>query len=155
MIPRSRSRAQRKTAAIEIASSFLIGAVTSFSETIFLAGLALDRTIGWPSQARDAHGLGLRETTSALWPHLAFGAAILGVSGAVAPSLALWLGPLTFGYVVAIPFALATAAPAAGAWLRRKGLCASPEEIAEPKILRGLRRQPAFVRKPARMRHDA
>ncbi len=130
-------------AAIEIASSFVIGAVTSFSETIFLAGLAFDRTIGWPGQAREAHELSLREAVAAFWPHLAFGAAVLGLAGTVAPSLALWLAPFTLGLVVAIPFALATAAPAAGALFRRKGLCATPEEIAETEILRHLRRQRA------------
>jgi membrane glycosyltransferase len=127
------------SAAIEIASSFVIGAAMSFSETMFLAGLAFDRTIGWPQQARDAHGLSLRETASAFWPHLAFGAAALGLAATVAPSLALWSAPLTLGLVVAIPFALATASPAAGALLRRKALCATPEEIAEPEILRRLR----------------
>ncbi len=137
-------------AAIEIASSLVIGAVTSFSETMFLIGLVFDRTIGWPQQARDAHGLSLREAALAFWPHLAFGGAILGLAGAVAPSLALWSAPLTLGLVVAIPFALVTAAPAAGGWLRRKGLCATPEEIAEPEILRRLQRQRSPAGAPAR-----
>jgi len=132
-------------AAIEIASSFVISAVTSFSETMFLAGLAFDRTIGWPGQARDAHELSLRETASVFWPHLAFGATILAFAGAVAPSLAPWSAPLTLGLVFAIPFALATAAPAAGAFLRRKGLCATPEEIAETEILRRLRSEHALA----------
>jgi membrane glycosyltransferase len=130
-------------AAIEIASSFVIGAAMSFSETMFLAGLAFDRTIGWPQQARDAHGLSLRETASAFWLHLVFGAAALGLAATVAPPLALWSAPLTLGLVVAIPFALATASPAAGVFLRRKALCATPEEIAEPEILRRLRGQRA------------
>lgn len=142
-------------AGIEIASSFIIGAVTSFSETLFLAGLAFDRTIGWPGQARDARGLGLRETASALWPHLAFGLAVLGAAGALAPSLALWSAPLTLGYVVAIPFALATAEPRVGAWLRRNRLCASPEEIAEPEILRGLRRRPTRAGGLAQTRRES
>ena len=132
-------------AAIEIAGSFVIGAVTSFSETMFLAGLAFDHAIGWPEQARDAHELSLRETASAFWPHLAFGAAVLGLAGIVAPSLALWSAPLTLGLVVATPFALATAARAAGAFFRRKGLCATPEEIAETEILRRLRSEHALA----------
>jgi membrane glycosyltransferase len=142
-------------AVIEIASSFVIGAVTSLSETMFLTGLLFGRTIGWPGQVRDAHELGLRETASALWPHLAFGATILGLAGTVAPSLALWSAPLTLGFVVAIPFALATAAPAAGALLRRAALCATPEEITETKILRRLRRQATLAGRFARIRHNA
>ncbi len=133
-------------AGIEIASSFVIGAVTSFSETMFLAGLAFDRTIGWPEQARDAHGLRLREAASALWPHLAFGATVIWLNGTVAPSLALWSAPLTLGLVVAIPFALVTASPAASDWLRRRGLCATPEEIAQTEILRRLHQLPSSRR---------
>ncbi len=142
-------------ATIEIVASFVIGAVTSFSETMFLTGLLLGRTIGWPEQARDAHGLSLRETASAFWPHLAFGAAIFAFAGTVAPSLALWSTPLTLGFVVAIPFALATAAPALGAVFRRAGLCAAPEELAEPEIFRRLRPKAAPAEKPARERQDA
>ncbi|HTO78549.1 MAG TPA: glucans biosynthesis glucosyltransferase MdoH, partial [Methylocystis sp.] len=142
------------SAAIEIASSFVIGAVTSFSATIFLAGLAFDHTTGWPGQARDAHELSLRETASAFWPHLTFGAAVLALAGITAPSLALWSAPLTLGLVVAIPFALATAAPAAGAFFLRKGLCATPEEIAETEILGRLRHQRALSG-IAQMRRDA
>ena len=142
-------------AAIEIATSFVIGAVTSFSETMFLAGLAFDRTIGWPGQARDAHEVSLRETASAFWPHLAFGATILALTGTVAPSLALWSAPLILGLVVAIPFALATAAPTAGVFLRRKRLCATPEEIAETEILRRLRSEHALAGMLSRTRHDA
>lgn len=144
-------------AAIEMTSSFVIGAVTCFSETMFLIGLAFDRTIGWPQQARDAHGMSLREAWSAFWPHLVFGAIVLGLAGSFAPSLALWSAPLTLGLVVAIPFALVTAAPASGAWLRRVGLCATPEEIDEPEILRRLRRPQAnvssdYLWKPVSMR---
>ena len=142
-------------AATEIVASFVIGAVTTFSETLFLIGLLLGRTIGWLEQARDAHGLGLREAASALWPHLAFGAAIFALGGAVAPSLALWSTPLTLGFVVAIPFALATAAPALGAAFRRAGLCATPEELAEPEIFRRLRPNTAPASEPAREPQDA
>jgi membrane glycosyltransferase len=140
------------SAAIEIVSSFLVGAVTSFSETMFLIGLLLGRTIGWPEQARDAHGLALREAASVLWPHLALGAAIFALAGLVAPSLALWSTPPTLGFVVAIPFALVTAAPLVGAALRRARLCATPEELAEPEIFRRLRPKTAPIAKRARER---
>jgi membrane glycosyltransferase len=131
------------------------GGIASFSETMFLTGLLLGRTIGWPEQARDAHGLSLRETASAFWPHLAFGAAIFAFAGTVAPSLAFWSTPLTLGFVVAIPFALATAAPALGAAFRRARLCAAPEELAQPEIFRRVRPKAAPAEKPARERQEA
>jgi membrane glycosyltransferase len=123
-------------AMLEIVSSFLIGAVTSFNTTLYVAGLAFRSGPSWARQERDAHGLTPADCWRALWPHLAFGAVTLGIAAAFAPSLALWSLPLTLGYVAAISFALVTANRAFGDWLRRQGLCAIPEEIEEPPILR-------------------
>ncbi len=128
---------------IEVVASFIVGAVTTLNVTIFLAGLAFDRTIGWGAQTRDAHELTLRSAAQALWPHLLFGAAVMTLTGGVTPQLLLWSLPLTLGYVVAIPFALATASPQIGAWFVRVGLCATPEEFATPRILRALSRKEA------------
>jgi membrane glycosyltransferase len=122
-------------AAIEIASSFVIGAVATLSETMFLAGLALGRTIGWPAQRRDARGLTPCEAAKALYPHFLFGVATLSL-GFFAPRLALWSLPVTIGYVIAAPFAVATAWPGLGGWFRRHLLCAAPEELAPAEILR-------------------
>jgi membrane glycosyltransferase len=40
--------------------------------------------------------------------------------------------PLLAGYVLAVPFAVITAAPALGRWFQRRGLCAIPEDVAPP-----------------------
>jgi membrane glycosyltransferase len=56
----------------------------------------------------------------------------------LAPRALLWNLPLTLGYLVAIPFAVATAAPAFGAWLARRGLCAIPEELEMPPEIRAV-----------------
>ena len=42
------------------------------------------------------------------------------------------------GYLLSIPFAVLTAAPAFGAALVRAGLCAVPEEIAPPPEIAAL-----------------
>ena len=127
------------SAALEVAGAFLIGAVTTLNVTIFLLGrLLFDRGLGWGAQLRDAHGLSLSDAARALWPHLLFGAATLALGGAFAPRLLLWSLPLTLGYVAAIPFALASASPRLGEWLTRLGLCATPEELSRPEILRRL-----------------
>ncbi|QGM46409.1 glucans biosynthesis glucosyltransferase MdoH [Methylocystis heyeri] len=122
-------------ATVEIVSSLIIGAVTSLSETIFLLGLALGHTMGWPAQTRDAKGLKFRETAISLSPHFLFGCITLALSACFAPRLAIWSLPVTAGYIFAVPFALATAAPRIGKWFRRRALCATPEEILPPKIL--------------------
>jgi membrane glycosyltransferase len=125
---------------VEIFCSFVIGAVTTFNETMFLCALPFGRTIGWGAQARDAHGLSLRIAVRALWPHLLFGAAVMTTAGVCAPRLLAWSLPLTIGYIVAVPFARITATPRTGAWFARSRICATPEEFAPPEILRALSR---------------
>jgi membrane glycosyltransferase len=120
-------------AAIEIVSSFIIGAVTTLNTTMFLLS---GRKIGWDAQARDAHGLAFREAFHALRAHLAFGVALFALGGAFASNLLLWSLPLILGYLAATPFALWTASPALGVWFARHGLCATPEELALPKLIR-------------------
>jgi membrane glycosyltransferase len=46
--------------------------------------------------------------------------------------------PLTAGYLLAIPFAVVTARPSFGLWLKQQGLFAIPEERDQPDILRDL-----------------
>jgi membrane glycosyltransferase len=124
------------SALIEIAASFVIGGVTTLNTGAFLIALAAGRKIGWDAQRRDARGLSWRNATRALWPHTLFGAALFALAGAVAPALLLWSLPLTLGYVAAIPFAVASAAPVVGRLFAHFGLCAAPEEVAPPPILR-------------------
>ena len=127
-------------AAVETLCSFVIGAVTTLNVTLFLIGLLFERRMGWRAQARDAHRLSARVALRAFWQHLLFGAAVMALAGYAAPHLLLWSLPVTLGYVVAIPFALASAAPRLGARCARWGLCATPEELAPPPILRALAR---------------
>lgn len=129
-------------ALIEVACSFVIGAATTFGASLFLIGLAFERTIGWDGQVRDARGLTWRDAARALWPPLAFGVVAMGIAAFSAPRLLWWSTPLTVGYLAAIPFAVATAAPRLGVWLERLRLCAAPEEFDEPAILRATRREP-------------
>jgi membrane glycosyltransferase len=136
-------------AIIEVLCSFIIGAVTTLNVSLFLIGLLFDRTTGWSAQARDAQALSWRAALSALWPHLVFGSIVLGLAATFAPRLALWSLPLTLGYMVAIPFALASASPRLGAWLARAGLCATPEEFIEPAILGDLRHVQSACKRPS------
>ncbi|MEN5081368.1 glucans biosynthesis glucosyltransferase MdoH [Bosea sp. TWI1241] len=128
------------SALIEMVFAFLQGAVSSFRTTLFMLGLAAGKVrIGWNGQERDAHALSFATAFAGLWPHLLFGLAMLGALALLSPTLLLWSLPLTAGYVLAIPFAMATASPALGAWLARRGLCAIPEDIAAPTEIAALR----------------
>lgn len=124
------------SAALEIACGFLQGAATSLRTTLFMAGVAFGRgRIGWNGQARDAHALSFATALAGLWPHLLFGLFLFASLAWLSPAVLLWSLPVTAGYLLAIPFALLTALPAAGAWLARRGLCGAPEERATPPVL--------------------
>ncbi len=123
-------------ALVETIGSSIIGAATTLNISLLLLTLPFGRTTGWGSQARDAHGVSWGAAARALWPHLAFGGGVLGLAACFAPRLALWSLPLTFGYVAALPFAVASASPALGQRFMRWGLCATPEERRPPRILR-------------------
>lgn len=128
------------SAAIELAFSFLQGAVSSFRTTLFMIGLAFGRAkIGWNGQARDARALSFATAFAGLWPHLLFGAYLFVTLGVMAPAVLVWSLPLTAGYVLAIPFAMLTAAPVCGTWLARRGLCGIPEDFDLPPVLAAIR----------------
>ena len=83
-----------------------------------------------------------------LWPQTVFGLALLAFALALAPGLILWSLPLTAGYFLAIPFAVATADPRLGAAMARIGLCAIPEEIDTPPIIAALAKAGAHAHEP-------
>ena len=95
--------------------------------------------IGWNGQARDAHALSFATAFAGLWPHLLLGAYLFVTLGLMAPAVLVWSLPLTAGYVLAIPFAMLTAAPGCGAWLARRGLCGIPEDFDLPPVLAAIR----------------
>jgi membrane glycosyltransferase len=126
--------------AIEIVFSFLIGAVTTFRLTVFMIGLVFGQSVVWNGQARDAHGISWQTAALGLWPSVLFGCLVCGALAYLSPAVLLWSLPLTFGYLVAIPFAVATAAPAFGEALTRHRLCAIPEEFETPPVVAAVQR---------------
>ncbi|MFG1299245.1 glucans biosynthesis glucosyltransferase MdoH [Xanthobacter sp. V3C-3] len=120
---------------VELVFSFLLGAITAMAVTLEMGRLLLGRAhSGWQAQARDGHGVSLAAAARAFWPQTLFGLAVTGALLAVAPVLALWAAPVLAGYVLAIPFTIATADPRLGRWMVRHGLCAVPEELAPTPV---------------------
>jgi membrane glycosyltransferase len=126
-------------AALEVVVSFLLGAVTTFRLTLFMIGLAFGRSVVWNGQARDAHGVAWGTALRGLWPVTLFGIAVCGALGWLAPQALLWSLPLTLGYLVAVPFAVASASPAFGRRLTAWGICAIPEEFDPPAEILAVR----------------
>ena len=120
------------SAVLELVFSFLQGAISTIRTTIFMAGLALGRSVVWGGQPRDAYGISWPTALRNMWPQTLFGVIVCGALLLVSPTVLLWSLPLTLGYLLAVPFCVLTAAPAAGRLLRRLGLAAIPEEFAPP-----------------------
>ncbi len=120
------------SAALELVFSFLQGAISTIRTSIFMIGLAFGKTILWSGQQRDVSGLSWRAASLALWPQLAFGVAVLGSLAFISPTVLLWSLPLTAGYLLAIPFAVITANPSLGRFMKRHGIAGIPEDFAPP-----------------------
>jgi membrane glycosyltransferase len=125
-------------ATTELLFSFLISAAVTVRTSLFMIGLLFGRAVVWNGQARDAHALSWGTAARGLWPQTVFGFVLLAFALSLAPGLILWSLPLTAGYFLAIPFAVATADPRLGAAMARMGLCAIPEEIETPPIIAAL-----------------
>jgi membrane glycosyltransferase len=104
-----------------------------------MIGLVFGRSVVWNGQARDAHGIPWRLAARGLWAPVLFGLAVCGSLAVVSPATLLWSLPLTLGYLVAVPFAVATASPRLGKAMLRRHLCAIPEEFAMPDEIRAVR----------------
>jgi membrane glycosyltransferase len=120
-------------AAIELAFSFLQGAVSTIRTTIFMIGLLFGKSVVWGGQSRDAQRLTWGDAALSLWPQTLFGVIVCGALIAIAPAVFWWSLPLTAGYLLAIPFAVITADPRFGALLQKLGICGIPEDFAPPR----------------------
>jgi membrane glycosyltransferase len=118
--------------AIETVFGLMLWAVSTFHTTLFMLGLALGRSAGWGSQARDAHAVRWRDALLLFLPETLFGAAIALALASVSPLLLACCLPLVAGQLLAAPLAVVTADPALGARMRRLGLCGIPEDFSTP-----------------------
>ncbi len=124
------------SAMVELLFSFLQGAVSTVRTTIFMIGLAFGTRVVWAGQTRDSYGLSWKAAAIELWPQTLFGVAVCGSLLAIDATVFWWALPLTAGYLLAVPFAVVTANPAIGQWMRRTGLAGIPEDFAAPAEVR-------------------
>lgn len=124
------------SALLELVFSFLQGAVSTIRTSIFMVGLAFGRSVVWGGQSRDAYGISLRTALENFWPQTLFGILVCGALYAISPTAFYWSLPLTAGYLLAIPFAVVTAIPALGRFMKRHGIAGIPEDFAPPAEIR-------------------
>jgi membrane glycosyltransferase len=122
----------------ELAFSFLLGAITTVSTSVFMASLLIGKSQKWIAQSRDAGRVHLFEAVWRFWPHTLFGLALFFYAWPASPLLVIVSLPLTLGFLLAIPFAVITAQPEWGSKMRKSGLGSIPEEIDPPQVLEAL-----------------
>lgn len=127
------------SAVIEIVFAYLLGALTTLRTSVFMVGLAFGRSVMWSGQARDVATLSWGMALHRLWWHEAFGLAVAAALAMTAPTVLLWVSPLIAGYVLAVPFAVLTAAPSVGALFVRSGLNGIPDDFEPSQEIRQLR----------------
>ena len=120
------------SAVLELAFSFLLGAISAVRTSIFMIGLLFGRSVIWSGQARDSTGIGWLAAARALWPQMLLGLFVCGGLAAVSYPTLLWSLPLTAGYILCVPFAVLTASPGIGRFMRRIGIAGIPEEFYPP-----------------------
>jgi len=112
--------------------SLLIAPAVAFAITLGVVRLAMGQRMAWDAQARDRDRLRWSEAARSLWPQTLAGGALAGWLAVTAP-WAMWFAlPVLAALLLAIPVAVATTWPRAGAWSARTGLFAIPEEGADP-----------------------
>jgi membrane glycosyltransferase len=109
-----------------------------FGHTLFLTRLLLGRSVGWTAQARDDHEVPFGLAARQLWPQTLLGLGTVAVLGASVPTAIPYALFIAGGLVIAIPFAVLTAASGLGRALVRVGFCRLPEETAPPPELAAL-----------------
>ncbi len=122
----------------ETAFSMMMAPISAFAVTVFMVGLAFGRTISWSGQQRDLTRVSWAQAARAMWPQTLMGLGLTGALAIAAPWAVLWAMPVLAGLGLSIPFTVLSARPGLGAWARRVGLCATPEEVDPPESLRCL-----------------
>jgi membrane glycosyltransferase len=141
--------------AVETLFMILLAPAIALSHTIFMTKLFVFRRGGtWTSQSRQSHAVPWGLAAARLWPQTLAGCTVLGLVATKAPNDVGFALLGTAGFILAIPFAVATASPFIGNLFARIGICRLPEEKEPPAILLPLQLPAIEVNAPAaRIQH--
>ncbi len=121
-------------AAAELLFMSLFEPLSTLNKAMFLATLPFGRRAGWTPQNRADRGISWVDAARLLWPHTLAGLVLTAGFATVSPAALLIAAPFTAGLVLAIPLCVLSADPALSAWLRRRAIAATPEEIGGPAV---------------------
>ena len=127
---------------VEVGLSILYAPILMVQQTRAVLRAAFGRADGWSPQQRDARAYPLRTLISFHWLETVFG--LMLVAGLVAGLISLWLLPIVFSLVLAVPLSALSAVQLgrAPAGLRMD----SPNSLREPAILTKAKRERAVIR---------
>lgn len=119
----------------EIVYAAMLAPIMAVAHTVFMAGLAFGKSIGWGAQARGVERLPVSLVASKLWPQTLFGAA--GLAWIVQQPIDLvWpVIPVAVGPLLATILAVMTSTKTLGTLAIRSTLWRIPEETAPPAEL--------------------
>jgi membrane glycosyltransferase len=133
---------------LETVFTSLLAPIMAVTQTIFLGGLALGRTIGWTSQLRDDHAVPLSAAVTRLWPQTLCGIVATFLFAQISLTAVLWAAPILVSLLIAVPFAVVSALPGLGLACARLGIGRIPEESQPPQALSPLRLPALILRQP-------
>ena len=113
--------------------SALLAPIMMLGQSKAVVEIMLGRDSGWSAQRRTHAGTPFRELARQYGLHTVVGAALAIAAYSVSVALLLWMLPVIFGLILAIPIVALASMPGAG--LRKCGLLLTPEERGPPPIL--------------------
>ncbi len=119
----------------ETVISALIAPIMMLSQSKAVAEILMGRDSGWSAQQRTHGRTQFNELARRYGFHTAVGAALALAAFSVSGALLLWMLPVIFGLVLAIPIVAVASMAGLGLSLRRGGFLLTPEERAPPPIL--------------------
>ncbi|ADJ29386.1 glucans biosynthesis glucosyltransferase MdoH [Nitrosococcus watsonii] len=120
---------------LETLFSALIAPILMLYQSRFVTAILLRQNIGWPSQRRDEHKLGLKEAWVAHRGQTLLGLTAGLISYFYIPVFFWWLTPVLIGLVLSIPLSMYSSSIYLGQRAREKGLFLIPEETWPPQVL--------------------
>ena len=113
---------------LESVLSVLFAPINALHHTRFVLSACLGWKVGWGSQQRDEHGVGLSEAIRDCLGITLLGSVIAVVFFAYQPSLLPWMAPVLLGWILSIPIVILMASTRVGQSLNRLGLLRIAQE---------------------------